>query len=79
MQQQEDTNSLPSQKFSFKHDLRAVDHSPNYAAKYDGNEQQWQERLQLTYNRLLPYQFSYYDNNTFEFRQTSTLRIRTHG
>ena len=58
-----------SQRFSFKHDLRAIDHSPNYTANIDGEEQQWQEKLQLSYNRLLPYQFSYYDDQTFEYKQ----------
>ena len=58
-----------TQRFSFKHDLRAVDHSPSYYLNYDSNQQHWQERLQLTFNRLVPYQFSYYDTKTFEFHQ----------
>ena len=57
------------QRFSLKHDLRAVDHSPTYIATFDGQEQQWQEKLQLTFNRLLPYQFNYYDSKTFEYHQ----------
>lgn len=60
-----------SQRFSLKHDLRSVDHSPNYIATFDGKQQQWQEKLQLTYNRLLPYKFSYYDSKTFEHHQNT--------
>lgn len=58
-----------SQRFSFIHDLRAVDHSPSYLAVVKGKQQHSQEKLQLTYNRFLPYKFSYYDIDTFEYRE----------
>lgn len=55
-----------TQRFSFRHDIRAIEHSPNYTLTFGHGDQTWQEMIELSFNRPLPVTFSYIDSKDFQ-------------
>lgn len=58
-----------AQRFSFTHDLRNIENTPAHSLKYKDGIQYWDEMLDLTFNRMMPTQFSYTKTSDYQLKE----------